>query len=168
MISSADLQAIESSVRGQLDEFATTPRGSSSVQVDFGRSRLQADVSSVDRLACEVKLFSAHHPRFGSLSTELLHKIADEVAGTLTYLEEGLRVLEVDSLAWQVQLRSSDPLISDHAISYFEAHVGRTGICLRRFRKQDRKRRDVVSAVVTRDIFCRVSRDLLAICAGRD
>jgi|GEM_PF-6908359 len=157
---------LKPAIEAQLNELANANHcGAGSVVKRIGRAELRARIASVDRLACEVELISITDPRLNSLSTEQLQAIADRLAESLSYLEERLVVLEVDSLASDVQMRSETPRVEAEAKSYFEVHVGKLGITLQRFAKQPSTKRQQVPAALTRSVFTRTCIDLVAECS---
>ena len=150
-------------IEAQLNELSNANHcGAGSVVKRMGRAEMRARIASVDRLACEVELISVTEPKLSSLSTEQLQAIADKLAESLSYLEERLIVLEVDSMAAQVQMRSEAPRVVAEAKSYFEVHVGKLGITLQRFEKQPSVKRQIVPAALTRNIFTRVCVDMVS------
>lgn len=152
-------------IEAQLNELANANHcGAGSVVKGISRAEVRARIASVDRLACEVELISVSEPKLSSLSTDQLQSIADRLAESLSYLEERLVILEVDSLASDVQMRSEAPRVEAEAKSYFEVHVGKLGITLQRFEKNPASKRQQVPAALTRSIFARTCVDLVAAC----
>jgi hypothetical protein len=155
-------EVLEPSIREQLNELAMENHcGAGSVVKSVGRAEIQCRMASVDRLACEVELVSVSHPRMSSLSAEQLQAIADHLAEQLSYLEERLIVLEVDSALSSVQMRSRTPQVSADSRSYFEVQVAKHGVNLQRYCKKSTERRERVAAVLTREVFSRLCIDLV-------
>jgi hypothetical protein len=147
----------------QLDDLASADLcGAGSIVATIEQSDVRARIASVDRLACEFELISVTNQRLGSLSTEQLHVIADELSKQLSYLEERVIVLEVDHVVPQIRMRSKTPRVEGETRSYFEVQVGKLGLTLQRFSKQPGNHRTVVPAALTRDVFSRVCVDLMA------
>lgn len=162
----AELHAkLAAAIEAQLTELSNANHcGAGSVVKRIGRAEVRARLASVDRLACECELVSVTEPKLSSLSTAQLQSIADQLAESLSYLEERLVVLEVDKLAEEVQMRSKTPRIEADAKSYFEVQVSKLGVTLQRFQKQPSAKRQQVPATLTRDVFTRMCVDLVAAC----
>ena len=155
-------QRLELALNEQLNELGDANHcGAGSIVKSVGRSEVRARITSVDRLACECELISVTDPRLGSLETQELRNIADQLSQQLLYLEEQLIVLEIDSVAAEAQLRSENPHVEGVARKYFEVNVGKLGITLQRYEKLPNQRRQAVAATFTRSVFCRVCIDLL-------
>lgn len=161
-------EKIDPSISEQLNELATENHcGAGSVMKTVGRAELHARMASVDRLACEVDLVSVSHPRMSNFGTEQLQEIADQLAKTLSYLEERLIVLEVDSMLSSVQMRSQAPRVTGEDVrSYFEIQVGKHGVQLQRFCKKTSERRERIPAVLSREVFSRLCVDLVVAVHG--
>jgi len=132
------------------------------VDVNFDIAELHCRFVQVDRLACEVNAIVVTSTKCQQLSVQQLQAIASDLSNQLTYLEERLIVLEVDRETPEVQMRSMSPREEADANCYFEVHVGRQGISLRRFAKKPGKPRQVIPATLTRDVLFRVCSDLIA------
>lgn len=155
-------QQLEPAIHAQLDELVSANHcGAGPLALTAGQTELRIRLTSVDRLACELESLSVTNPGFGRRSTDELNKMADLLADKLSYLEERLIVLEVDDVAADVQMRSESPHVDDSVRSYFEVHVGRSGITLQRFAKQDGQPRQTVPAALTRRILSRACVDLV-------
>lgn len=153
---------LTTAITNQLNDLASANHcGAGTLVKRINRSEVRVRLASVDRLACEVELVSVTDPKLGSLPVEMLQELADRIASEILYLEERLVVLEVDSMASLVQLRSATPHVESDSKSYFEVHVGKMGVTLRRFSKTPESRRKQVPGTFTRDVLNRLCVDLL-------
>ena len=156
-------QQLEPALTAQLNELtAANHCGAGSLVNCIGRSEVRATITSVGRLACECELISVTDPQLAAIEPSELQNVANRLSQQLSYLEERLIVLEFDAVAAEVQLRSESPRVDDSIRTYFEVHVGKLGVVLQRFIKEPVKRRKIVPATFTRDVFCRVCVDLIA------
>lgn len=148
----------------QLDELAAANHtGAGTVTKLIGRTELRSRLASVDRLACEIESIHAVHPQCSQKTEAQMRELADGLSEQLSYLEERLVILEIDRVTPEVQLRSDQPRTDGSRRSYYEVRVGKGGIALLRFRKETKKPRQSIAATLTRDVFCRVCSDMVAI-----
>jgi hypothetical protein len=99
----------------------------------------------------------------GGASHAELNANAMRLAARLSYLAEPIRVLEVDAIAGEAQLRSSPPKKIDSGIEYFEIRFSKDGdIALRRYRQTGDESRCEIPAPMTLETLGRVVDDLAA------
>ncbi|GAC1468784.1 MAG: hypothetical protein NVSMB9_11810 [Isosphaeraceae bacterium] len=97
-------------------------------------------------------------------SPEALRSWADNLSASLTYLMEPLVVIEHDTLAGEVELRSQSPTVRREQCSYYELHLAARGpLRLSRvvFDKVGR-RRGPAPCQLTREVLERLADDLVA------
>ncbi len=93
-----------------------------------------------------------------------LQQCAASLAGRLAYLSEPIRVLELDALARQAQLRSYPPKPIADGVEYFEIQLSQNGAAtLRRYQQVSGLSRIEVPATMTLETLGRVTDDLVAI-----
>lgn len=156
-------QLLEPALNQQLDQMVVANHcGAGSIVKNVSQSELRVRLDGVDRLACEVEMVDVSNPRAASMSTEQLTSLANVLSDQLSYLEERLVVLEIDSELADVQLRSQRPQQDAGVRSYFEVHVGQQGISVQRFSKQSGAARTHVAATLTRSVFVRLCVDLMS------
>jgi len=88
----------------------------------------------------------------------------DRIAARVTYLMEPLVVLEHDSLAGEVEIRSHVPTARGDHRAYYEIRIGREGtLTLTRitFDEATRQRRPI-DCMMTREVIERLSDDIIA------
>lgn len=90
-----------------------------------------------------------------------LRQCATDLASRLAYLSEPIRVLELDTLARQVQLRSFPPKSIADGVEYFEIQLSQSGaVTLRRYRQVTGQSRVEVPATMTLETLGRAIDDL--------
>jgi CheY-like chemotaxis protein len=93
-----------------------------------------------------------------------LQQCAASLANRLAYLSEPIRVLELDALARQAQLRSFPPKSITDVVEYFEIQLSQNGAAtLRRYRQVSGQSRVEVPATMTLETLGRVVDDLAAL-----
>lgn len=135
-------------------------RGTQTFAMDVDGGRLEADLTAVDQLACGFERLSFKTPRLENQSIDQLRKVADALAGRLSYLLESISPIETDNEGCVVQMRSQPPHKDDDGTSYYELVVRRGELSLCRFTKASGQSRRVIPAMVTREVFYRLAQDL--------
>lgn len=95
----------------------------SQVAVASGAVQVGADVVTVDRLGCELRLLRGNRTDAVSLDIDTLKQKGAELCRRVTYLLEPLQVVEVDSQATTVQARSQPPDRQSDRIRYYELQL---------------------------------------------
>lgn len=148
-------------IEQELNRLAALGRGALSAMADQGS--LRADMIQVDPLAVAFSSFTFTSDRLASVETTQLTRIADTLAGKLTYLLEPLRVIEVDGQAGAVQMRSHPPYQRERQTKYYEVLVQRGGsLSLVRYERLPGQSRTPITANVTREVFHRLAEDFAA------
>jgi hypothetical protein len=128
--------------------------------VTHAHGSFECDMVRIDPLAVAFQSFVYFTQQLAQAETARLSKIADNLAAKLNYLLEPLRVIEIDSQAGAVQMRSAPPYQQPEQITYYEVLVQRGGtISLVRYQKLPQEPRRPVAAVVTREVFLRLAQD---------
>lgn len=130
-------------------------------QSDYGR--LEAQIDKADTMSVAFTSFAFHSDKLATAETPVLSRIADALAGKLTYLLEPLRVIEIDGQAGAVQMRSHPPYQRERQTRYYEVLVQRGGsISLLRYERQPGEPRTAIPAKVTEEVFYRLADDFAA------
>jgi hypothetical protein len=133
------------------------------LMLPLSQGTLLAQLTHADALAVSFTSYELQSPRLAQASTKQLTAIADQLATKLTYLLEPLRVLEIDGAAGVVQMRSAPPYKTPEQVTYYEVVVQRGGsISLLRYEKLTGSPRSLRSAIVTKEVFCRIAEDFYA------
>ncbi|NIR51555.1 hypothetical protein GWO43_23515 [candidate division KSB1 bacterium] len=132
---------------------------------EFGGIRFQFELTDFDKYSYFIKnltLTNADGSKKPVQDFEGLKKKAQELTTTLSYLLEGLSVVEADSENQKIQMRSSAPDQKENALCYYEIMLNKSGaITFRRFQfKKKTQRRTEVPSHLTTEIFERLLNDL--------
>jgi hypothetical protein len=137
--------------------------GSKDLRAQDDHGYLEATIANADTMSVAFTSFAFHSDRLAQSETSQLSRIADALAGKLTYLLEPLRVVEVDGNAGAVQMRSHPPYQRDKQTKYYEVLVQRGGsISLVRYERQPGEPRQPIAAHVTEEVFYRLADDFAA------
>lgn len=120
-------------------------------------------IDNADTMSVAFTSFVFQTDKLASAETAQLSKIADQLAGKLTYLLEPLRVIEIDGQQGAVQMRSHPPYQREQQTRYYEVLVQRGGsISLVRYERQPGEPRTPIAATVTEEVFYRLADDFAA------
>lgn len=99
------------------------------------------------------------------LSAETLKARAQQLSQKVTYFLEDLKLLEVDAIKLQAQMRSESPSLEKTSVSYFEVMIqGNSKIALQRYQYDpETMTRQQVPFLVTNEVFERCINDFLDI-----
>lgn len=90
-----------------------------------------------------------------------LEDVAAQLAQKLSYLNEPIRVFEIDTLSAEAQLRSKPPKTLREGVEYFEVWLGRGGnLSLTRYRNSADGPRTATPFTLTLETLIRVVDDL--------
>jgi hypothetical protein len=149
-----------------LDDFrnavAAAGPGAEIVEASAGSERLVCDLAEVQPLACAVRRLTLRTDRWSDITNPTLKEISEHLESRLTYLLEPVGPIEVDPLQCVVQMRSKPPQSDDDGTRYYELLVAKGGeISLSRYEKQPRTPRQLIPAVLTREVLLRLAADFL-------
>jgi hypothetical protein len=135
-----------------------------SVSVSCQGQTLACDLSAIDSLACSVTRLALSSPKLSQLSLIQLQTIAGQLASRLTYLLEPISPIEHDADSCSLQLRSMPPQKDDQGTSYYELLLRRDGeLSLVRYNRVAGASRQVIPALLTRQVLVRLVGDLAAV-----
>lgn len=133
------------------------------LQVDCDGGRVEADLLAVDAIGCSFQTLSYSTDKLAAATIDQLKTISAALTAKLTYLLEPIGLIEADADRCCVQLRSNPPLKGEDNTSYYELMVKRGGhILLSRYTKKSGQPRDIVPALVTREVLGRLAGDFVA------
>lgn len=123
---------------------------------------VRAEIEDFDKYSCRLKSLALTVDRTDSDPPARLHVQAKEVARTIHYLTEDLKLVELDPVTEAAQLRSSPPQKRQATTTYFELMLqSGNKASLRRYsqRKGETERQGVVM-ILTEETFERLTNDL--------
>ncbi len=146
------------SIRRQLEQAPSG--GCEDVQIIERDLQVQLRLADWDRLGCLLERLEVR--RIGGLPLRLTPVSIEK---RVTYLEEGLRVIETEEARGRVLLRSAPPTMSDGKSMFFEIILDRSkGLSLARYAyDRERGERSPVAAPLSRHTLVRLVDDLLAL-----
>jgi len=99
------------------------------------------------------------------LNVEILKKRAEQLSKKVTYFLEDLKLVEVDAIKLQAQMRSESPSVDEQALSYYEVMIhGDSKISLQRYQYDgETKTRQQVPFLLTSEVFERCIDDFLGV-----
>lgn len=157
-------------LRGQLAQWTAA---TDLLEINEEGLTVRAEVRDVDRLACVLGWLEVLAPARGAQNRpgpEALRAQADRLCGTITYLAESLRLVELLPDDGVAQLRSFPPEATAGTIRYVEILLrGGHTLSLRRYEydKAQRARREI-PLTLTNEILERLVTDLVEVMKGKE
>ena len=133
-----------------------------SLGVREGDDHLVCELSALGSLGVSVKVLELRTNKLAGKNASELRKVADELAGRVSYLLEAIAPIEIDEEACSVQLRSVPPYRAENLTSYYEILVTAGAIALKRFNKSRRETRRAEPFDITRQVLYRLVDDFAA------
>jgi hypothetical protein len=149
----------------ELDRLARAGDLSSSpvtLAVDVSVGRLESRMLAVDSLACAFESLTVSTDRLDEASIDELKSLSERLASQLNYLLEPISPVEIDADGCTVQMRSTPPQRDDDGSTYYELLVRRGRLSLCRYHKAKGAARKLIPAQLTREVFLRLTGDLVA------
>jgi len=121
--------------------------------------RLNLKLADWGRLGCLLDEFDVEHTREGQLKIDPVR-----ISGKISYLGEGLQIIESEGAEGKTILRSSPPRMDGDVISFYEVLLDRaTRLSLARYRYDPKtQQRTPMPAPLTRDTLERLLGDLIS------
>lgn len=158
--------SLKSTIEQRLRQLPAFAHGTVSFSIDTGSGSLEAELTSIDTIGCSFLSMTLVSDRLKSRTLDELKDISQGLATRVNYLLEPVRPIEIDNDACVVQLRSMPPQKDDDGTRYYEILVQQGKISLQRFQKAPHFSRTPISALVTREVFCRLADDLCQVGAN--
>jgi hypothetical protein len=134
------------------------------VSVAEGGIQVTLELNALESLACAFDQMRVSNVAWAGKPIGEVKRVAEDLAGRLTYLLEPIRPIETDVEQCVVQMRSNPPRREEDKSSYYELIVERAGsLSLRRFEKQFGEVRRQVPILLTREVFRRLLTDFAAV-----
>jgi hypothetical protein len=138
------------------------------IQVAAEHLQVGCELLAVESMACAFAHLEVGNDAWRSAPLEQVKRIAESLAGRLTYLLEPIRTIETDVDACTVQMRSLPPRKADDGTrTYYELQViggGKLSLC--RYVKEPGETRRAVPVQVTREVFRQLITDFVDVAAG--
>ncbi len=155
--------SLKTQLLSQLDGLGSPSTGPHLLGASDASVTAQCEVVAVDRLALAFDHFTVLHAPLAGAGLPRLQRVAQALAGRLTYLLEDITPVEVDSEGVRIQLRSSPPAQDGTTIRYYELLLRSDdgSITLARYEAiRGQPGRSRVASEVTREVFGRLADDL--------
>ena len=147
-----------------IEELRTAPSGQAAeIRAFDEKLRVEIRLADSGRLGCLLDRLDVQPGEGDHLNIDPVH-----MAQKITYLEEGLEIIEIEGEGGRTILRSAPPRKEDQVTSFFEIVVEPSkGLSLVRYRYDpDTGERTPVSAPLTRDTLERLIHDLIELAQG--
>lgn len=159
--------AIHDRIEAAVDEVVRANIFPATIQVAVGQARIDCEFLAVESIACAFAQLNVTNDSWQSAPLDQLKRIADGLAGRLSYLLEPIRTIEADVDAAAIQMRSLPPRkTEDGTRNYYELQVSGGKLSLCRYVKEPEQSRRLVPVQVTREVFCRLAADLADAATG--
>jgi hypothetical protein len=134
------------------------PDQAANIRVSEGTLRLNLKLADWGRLGCLLDRLDMEHVREAQLKID-----PDQISKKISYLEEGLEIVESEGGEGRTILRSSPPRTDGDVISFYEVVLDRaTRLSLTRYRYDHRTdERTPTPAPLARETLERLVRDLI-------
>jgi len=130
--------------------------------------RISCELLAGESMACAFAQLDVVNDAWRSAPLDQVKRIAESLAGRLTYLLEPIRTIEADVDACTVQMRSQPPRkAEDGTRTYYELQVlggGKLSLC--RYVKEPGETRRAIPVQVTREVFRQLITDFVEVAAG--
>ncbi len=126
-----------------------------------GEDHLVCELTELGSLGVSVQRLELRTPKLANLSSDSLRKVADDLAGRVSYLLEAITPIEVDEEQCTVQMRSTPPYRAENATSYYEILVAAGAIGLMRYKKGRSEARHAEPFAITREVLYRLVNDFV-------
>jgi hypothetical protein len=138
------------------------------IQVAAEHLQVDCELLAVESIACAFAQLDVSNESWQSAPLEQVKRIAETLAGRLSYLLEPIRTVEADADTCTVQMRSLPPRkAEDGTRTYYELQVrggGKLSLC--RYVKEPDQSRRTIPVQVTREVFSRLVADFVDAAAG--
>lgn len=149
---------LRDTVMQQLDRY----RQGGTLEVSLPEGKLTVRLHQVDSIGCTLDELLWETDRLVGADLERLRALAEFLASRLTYLNEPLRLVEMDGSLQAAQLRSWPPDRTRHGPQYYEVLVRSGGsISVRRWEQPRGATRQSIPAPLTRQALARLADDVV-------
>jgi hypothetical protein len=156
--------SLKESLKTQLAATPNFTSGEHGLAADDGPHHLECRLLALEPLACAFTSFTLSCQKLSAMTSEELKRVAESLAGRVTYLLEPISPIETDAEGCTVQMRSNPPQKEADRTSYYELLVSRAGtLSLCRWTREAKAVRQPVPAQVTREVLLRLADDFAAV-----
>jgi len=155
--------AISERIEAAVDTATRTGSFPATIQESIGGVQVGCELLAAETIACAFERFEVVNERWRTAPLAQMKKIAEKLAGRLTYLLEPIRTIETDADTCTIQMRSMPPRqAGDGSRTYYELQVSAGGkLSLCRYAKQPDQTRRTVPVQITREVFRQLTTDFV-------
>jgi hypothetical protein len=161
------LMSLSKRIAAALDENTKVHAPPCEVAVEEGPHRLALNLTALDTVGVafgSLEFATTARPEW---SSDALRDWGSRLAGRVTYLMEPLKLLEVDAVGGEVDIRSQSPTTRDEHRSYYQVRLFKQGLVLERRGVDEASRRPkTVACQLTREVLERLADDIVASLPG--
>jgi len=160
--------AVNERIDSAVDEAVRSNTFPATIHAAVGPIQVDCELLAVESIACAFAQLNVTNDAWRTAPLEQVKRVAETLAGRLSYLLEPIRTIEADADACTVQMRSLPPRTADDGTrTYYELKVsggGKLSLC--RYVKEPDQSRRTVPVQVTREVFSRLVADFVDAAAG--
>jgi len=146
----------------ELTQLSTSSADEHLLSIDVDHGKLECQLTAIDSMGCSFRNLELQTSKLADASVNELKDLSDSLSQRLSYLLEPIGLVEADDEHCVVQLRSNPPQQDEDATSYYELLLRSGGtISLCRYTKNRGGIRQVVPAMVTREVLGRLATDFV-------
>jgi hypothetical protein len=157
------ISAINQRIEAAVDTASRSGSFPAAIHETVGDLQINCELLAAETIACAFERLEVVNDRWRAAPLAQLKRIAENLAGRLTYLLEPIRTIEADADTCTIQMRSLPPRKADDGSrTYYELQVSGGGkLALCRYAKQPDQTRRTVPVQVTREVFRRLTTDFV-------
>jgi len=161
-------QAINERIESAVDEAVRSNTFPATIHAAVGQVQIHCELLAVESIACAFAQLEVTNDTWRTAPLDQVKRVAEALAGRLSYLLEPIRTIEADVDTCTVQMRSLPPRqAEDGTRAYYELQVsggGRLSLC--RYMKEPDQSRRTIPVQVTREVFSRLITDFVDAATG--
>jgi len=165
---SSATKAINERIESAIDEAVRSNVFPATIHAAVDQIRVDCELLAVESIACAFAQLNVTNEAWRTAPHDQVKRVAEALAGRLSYLLEPIRTIEADVDTCTVQMRSLPPRqTEDGTRSYYELQVsggGKLSLC--RYVKEPDQSRRTVPVQVTREVFSRLITDFIDAATG--
>ena len=141
-------------------DLLSSGKNSGTLHIPATGGEVECSVSEAGPIACHLERMTYRNERMRTATPQQLTQVGNELCRRVNYLVEPLAVIETDSTASSVQLRSAPPQQLESEVRYFEVSLNRErGVEVERISAPRGEDRSSVGAPLTREVLARLAED---------
>lgn len=167
-INSTSTHSVIKRIESTIDDAVRSNAFPATIRVAAEHVQIGCELLAVESMACAFAHLEVVNDAWRSAPLEQVKRIAESLAGRLTYLLEPIRTIESDADTCTIQMRSLPPRNTDDGIrAYYELQViggGKLSLC--RYVKEPDEPRRAIPVQVTREVFRQLITDFVEVATG--